>query len=99
LGHIQCCWTKSGNLAVATALVDLSETGLISWFNSCAAIHALARMGFQQSEQLMTTPAELSVHIFILKYLIILFCREFALHGVFLLPLDHALALGAMDRP
>jgi hypothetical protein len=38
-------WTKSGNLAVATALVDLSETGLISWFNSCAAVHALARIG------------------------------------------------------
>jgi hypothetical protein len=39
-------------------MVDLSETGLISWFNSCAAVHALARMGCQQSEQLMaTTPA------------------------------------------
>jgi hypothetical protein len=57
LGHIQCCWTKSGNLAVVTALADLSETGLISWFNSCAAVHALARMGCQQSEQLMATPA------------------------------------------
>ena len=50
-------WMKSGNLAVVTALVDLSETGLISWFNSCAAVHALARMGCQQSEQLMATPA------------------------------------------
>jgi hypothetical protein len=57
LGHIQCCWTKSGNLTVATALVDLSETGLISWFNSCAPIHALARMSCQQNEQLMATPA------------------------------------------
>jgi hypothetical protein len=57
LGHIQCCWTKSGNLAVATALVDLSETGSISWFKSCAPIHALARMSCQQSEQLMATPA------------------------------------------
>jgi hypothetical protein len=34
VGHIQCWWTKSGNLAVVTALVDLSETRLISWFNS-----------------------------------------------------------------
>jgi hypothetical protein len=92
LGYIQCCWTKSGNLAVATALVDLSETGLISWFNSCAAIYALARMGCQQSEQLMATPAELGAYNH-------LFCREFALHGVFLLPLAHALALGAMCRP
>jgi hypothetical protein len=59
LGHIQCRWAKSGNLAVATALVDLSETGLTSWFNSCADIHALARMSCQQSEPLMATPAEL----------------------------------------
>jgi hypothetical protein len=59
LGHIKGCWTKSGNLAVATALVDLSKTGLISWFNSYAAIHALARMSCQKGEQLMTTPAEL----------------------------------------
>jgi hypothetical protein len=59
--HIQCYWMKSWNLAVVTALVGPSETGLISWFNSCAAIHALARMSCQQSEQLMTmtTPAEL----------------------------------------
>jgi hypothetical protein len=56
-GYIQCCWTKSGNLAVATALADPSEAALISWFNSCAAIHALARMGCQQSEQLITTRA------------------------------------------
>jgi hypothetical protein len=96
LGHIQCCWTKSGNLAVAIALVDLSETGLISWFNSCAAIHAVdARMRCQQSEQLITTPAELSAKM-IKNDLIIPFCREFALHGVLLLPLAHALALGAM---
>jgi hypothetical protein len=40
-----------------------------------------------------------SVHIITLNYLIILFCREFALHGVFLLPLAHALALGGMGRP
>jgi hypothetical protein len=40
-------------------VVDLSETGLISWFNSCAAINALARMSCQQSEQLMATSAEL----------------------------------------
>jgi hypothetical protein len=53
---------KSGNLAVATALVDLSETGLISWFNSCAAIHALARVSCQQSEQLIFTPAELGAY-------------------------------------
>jgi hypothetical protein len=40
-------------------VVDLSETGLISWFNqlSCVAIHALACMSCQQSEQLMATPA------------------------------------------
>jgi hypothetical protein len=31
--------------------------------------------------------------------IIILFCREFALHGVFLLPLAHVLALGAMGCP
>jgi hypothetical protein len=30
---------------------------LISWFNSGAPIHALARMSCQQSEQLMATPA------------------------------------------
>jgi hypothetical protein len=53
---------KSGDLAVATALVDLSETGLISWFISCADIHALARMACQQSEQLMATPAELGAY-------------------------------------
>jgi hypothetical protein len=101
LGYIQCCWTKSGNLAVATALVDLSATGLISWFNSCAAVHALARMGCQQSEQLMATLAELGAYpgIIILSHLIILFCREFALHGVDLLPLAHALDLGTMARP
>jgi hypothetical protein len=99
LGYIQCCWTKSGNLTVATALVDLSETGLISWFNSCAPIHALARMSCQQSEQLMATPAaELGAEM-VSTDLIILFCREFALHGVILLPLAHALALGAMARP
>jgi hypothetical protein len=92
-------WTKSGNLAVATALVDPSETGLISWFNSCAPIHALARMSCQQSEQLMATPAaELGAEM-VSTDLIILFCREFALHGVILLPLAHALALGAMARP
>jgi hypothetical protein len=44
------------------ALADLSETGLISWFNSCAAIYALARMGCQQSEQLMATLAELGAY-------------------------------------
>jgi hypothetical protein len=83
LGHIQCCWTKSGNLAVATALVDLSETGLISWFNSCAAIHALgARMSCQQSEQLMATPAELGAYNHLTKLPHNTFCREFALHGV-----------------
>jgi hypothetical protein len=38
-------------------MVDLSETGLISWFKSCAPIHVLARMSCQQSEQLMATPA------------------------------------------
>jgi hypothetical protein len=58
LGYIQCCWAKSGNLAVAPALVDLSETGLISWFN----VHALARMSCQQSEQLMATLAELGAY-------------------------------------
>jgi hypothetical protein len=40
-------------------MADLSETGLISWFNSSAAIHALARMSCQQSEQLIAEPAEL----------------------------------------
>jgi hypothetical protein len=42
MGHIQCCWTKSGNLAVVTALVDPFKTGLNSWPSSCATIHALA---------------------------------------------------------
>jgi hypothetical protein len=57
-------WTKSGNLAVVTALVDPPETAVISWFNSCAATHAHARMSCQQSEQLMTTTqAELSAKI------------------------------------
>jgi hypothetical protein len=99
LGYIQCCWTKSGNLAVATALVYLSETGLISWFNSCAAVHALARMRCQQSEQLMATPAaELGAEM-IYNDLIRFFCREFALHGVLLLQLVRALALGTTARP
>jgi hypothetical protein len=40
-----------------------------------------------------------SVHIIIFNYPIILFCREFALHGVLLLPLAHALALGTIGRP
>jgi hypothetical protein len=43
------------------------------------------------------------VHIIILtpglNHLIILFCRELALHGVDLLPLAHALALGTIARP
>jgi hypothetical protein len=43
-------------------MLDLSETGLISWFNSCAAVHALARMGCQQSEQLMATLTELGAY-------------------------------------
>jgi hypothetical protein len=58
--NIQCRWAKSGNLTAVTALVGPSGTALISWFNSYAAIHALARMSCQQSEPLMTTtPAEL----------------------------------------
>jgi hypothetical protein len=52
MGHIQCCWTKSGNLAVGTALAGPSKTSLSSWFNSCATTHALARMGCLQSEQM-----------------------------------------------
>jgi hypothetical protein len=57
------------------------------------------RMSCQQSEQLMATLWPSSVHIIIFNYPIILFCREFALHGVLLLPLAHALALGDMGRP
>jgi hypothetical protein len=63
--HIQqCCWTKSGNLAVATALVDLSETGLISWFNSCAATHALARMSCANKVSSSYPRRPSSVHIY-----------------------------------
>jgi hypothetical protein len=40
-----------------------------------------------------------SVHILIFNYPIIPFWREFALHGVDLLPLAHALALGTMSCP
>jgi hypothetical protein len=65
VGYIQCCWTKSGNLAVATALVaGRSFQDRIDQLVQllCAAIHALARMSCQQSEQLTTTPAKLGAY-------------------------------------
>jgi hypothetical protein len=51
--NIQCCWTKSGNRAVATPLAGASATELISWFNSCAANAPSARDSGSKGEQLI----------------------------------------------